>query len=338
MLPGFRILLALVALSFAILIFGFGALALLRTAHQNLANRPTWQPAWRTPLEIANARREDRQPPSDTQTLALLRVDPPTTHSEPSIESSPADTESTPSPNPPAAQLLEQARSNEPSPDAATDVKPQQTADVSPANPDGPALGTGPTETVAVPGDKPIESAAAPPPIEDHPDVIASNAGDAPAAADAPGPPAVQLAVAAPPAAEPNAAPPATKVEEPAPEPAEAETPAPKTESPVKLATLPDMPTSTSEVSPRAGRQSTRRSDAAELRAKRRARARLRARRFALARARAARLTQIQQATATSSSFYNSSFSTTTPSTSNATYRANPTPNATPFGAPRAAP
>src|SRR5262245_30792131 len=79
MLPGIRILFALVVLSCAILVFGFGALALLRTAHQNLASQPAWQQEWRTPAEIANARRDDRPlPSSETQTLALLRVEPPT--------------------------------------------------------------------------------------------------------------------------------------------------------------------------------------------------------------------------------------------------------------------
>ena len=67
MLPGFRVLFALVVLSFAILVFGFGAVALLRTAHDSFAGQPTW----RTPTDTLI-------PPNDRQTtLALLRVDPP---------------------------------------------------------------------------------------------------------------------------------------------------------------------------------------------------------------------------------------------------------------------
>ena len=89
MLPGFRILAALVVLSVAMLIFGFGAVALLRTAHQNLASQPTWQPAWQTPVEVARAQRNERQQqPDETQTLALLRVDPPAPQAMPSADSS----------------------------------------------------------------------------------------------------------------------------------------------------------------------------------------------------------------------------------------------------------
>jgi len=76
MLPGLRILFALVVLSFAILIFGFGAIALLRTAHEDFASQPTWQPGWRSPREVAMLPRTD-PPAARQETLALLRVDPP---------------------------------------------------------------------------------------------------------------------------------------------------------------------------------------------------------------------------------------------------------------------
>ena len=63
MLPGFRILFALVVLSVAILIFGFGTLALLRTAHESFSSQPTWH----APLEASAAPHNDRQ---STPTLA----------------------------------------------------------------------------------------------------------------------------------------------------------------------------------------------------------------------------------------------------------------------------
>ena len=69
MLPGFRFLFAAVVLSMSILIFGLGAAALLRAAHEEFANLP----ARRTAPEPMFARRTDESPP----TLALLRIDTP---------------------------------------------------------------------------------------------------------------------------------------------------------------------------------------------------------------------------------------------------------------------
>lgn len=68
MLPGFRFLLATIVLSVAVLIFGLGAAALLRTAHEHF----TTTQAWRTPLPpVITASAEPPQP-----TVALLRVEP----------------------------------------------------------------------------------------------------------------------------------------------------------------------------------------------------------------------------------------------------------------------
>src|SRR5690242_19576779 len=70
MLPGFRFLFTAIVLSMSILIFGLGAAALLRAAHEEFANLP----ARRAPPQPMFARQNDDQPP----TLALLRVDMPT--------------------------------------------------------------------------------------------------------------------------------------------------------------------------------------------------------------------------------------------------------------------
>ena len=43
MLPGFRFLLAAIILATSILIFGLGAAALLRAAHEEFASNPTWR-------------------------------------------------------------------------------------------------------------------------------------------------------------------------------------------------------------------------------------------------------------------------------------------------------
>jgi hypothetical protein len=67
MLPGFRFLFAAIVLSMSILVFGFGAAALLRTAHEEFASTPSWQPAPETRFE--------QSPQASQPVLALLRVD-----------------------------------------------------------------------------------------------------------------------------------------------------------------------------------------------------------------------------------------------------------------------
>ena len=67
MLPGFRILFAAVVLSFSVLIFGLGAAALLRSAHEEFVGIPSWRAAQQPLMPAMDAGR-----PS----LALLRVEP----------------------------------------------------------------------------------------------------------------------------------------------------------------------------------------------------------------------------------------------------------------------
>src|ERR1700682_6790102 len=45
MLPGFRFLFAAIVLSMSILVFGLGAAALLRAAHEEFASNPSWRAA-----------------------------------------------------------------------------------------------------------------------------------------------------------------------------------------------------------------------------------------------------------------------------------------------------
>ena len=68
MLPGFRILFAAVVLSFSVLVFGLGAAALLRSAHEEFVGIPSWRAAQQPLMPAVDAGR-----PS----LALLRVEPP---------------------------------------------------------------------------------------------------------------------------------------------------------------------------------------------------------------------------------------------------------------------
>jgi hypothetical protein len=66
MLPGFRFILAAIMLSLSVLIFGLGAAALLRSAHEEFVSLPSW----RAPPETVFAQRAESEP-----TLAMLRID-----------------------------------------------------------------------------------------------------------------------------------------------------------------------------------------------------------------------------------------------------------------------
>jgi hypothetical protein len=75
MLPGFRFLFVAVVLSMSTLVFGVGAAALLRSAHEEFVNLPGRRP----PPEAVFAQRFE----SATPTLAMLRVDTPAPVAEP---------------------------------------------------------------------------------------------------------------------------------------------------------------------------------------------------------------------------------------------------------------
>src|ERR1700675_258541 len=68
MLPGFRFLFAATMLSMSVLIFGLGAAALLRAAHEEVSSNPSWRAA----PETRFAQQGETTPP----VLALLRVEP----------------------------------------------------------------------------------------------------------------------------------------------------------------------------------------------------------------------------------------------------------------------
>ena len=60
MLPGFRFLFAAIVLSMSILVFGLGAAALLRAAHEQFASNPSWRA---TPDAMLAQQAETRRPP-----------------------------------------------------------------------------------------------------------------------------------------------------------------------------------------------------------------------------------------------------------------------------------
>ena len=71
MLPGFRFLFAAIVFSMSVLVFGLGAAAVLRAAHEQFAESGSWRPA----PEASVARESETTRP----VLAMLRVDPPAT-------------------------------------------------------------------------------------------------------------------------------------------------------------------------------------------------------------------------------------------------------------------
>ena len=68
MLPGFRFLFVAIVLSLSILVFGLGAAALLRAAHEEFASTPSWHQAPETIFA--------QHPEATRPVLAVLRVEP----------------------------------------------------------------------------------------------------------------------------------------------------------------------------------------------------------------------------------------------------------------------
>jgi hypothetical protein len=131
MLPGFRFVFAAIVLSMSILVFGFGAAALLRTAHEEFASTP----ALYAPPETRFAQASDTTKPM----LALMRVDEAPKAEPPRME------------NTPAAAATEPATPTAPS---------EQTAALQPA--DSPSPGTAKTEPAAGENSPQAASPAAP--------------------------------------------------------------------------------------------------------------------------------------------------------------------------------
>lgn len=94
MLPGFRFLVAAIVFSMSVLVFGLGAAALLRAAHEQFASNASWRamPAMSLTTFLP-------QPESPPPTLAMLRVEPSTpqlvmpTPIQPGVETSTASVE-----------------------------------------------------------------------------------------------------------------------------------------------------------------------------------------------------------------------------------------------------
>lgn len=78
MLPGFKFLVATIFLSISVLIFGLGAAALLRSAHDEFVSIPSWRAAQQPMMAPAMDIAKFDNPRIDTSrpTLSLLRAEP----------------------------------------------------------------------------------------------------------------------------------------------------------------------------------------------------------------------------------------------------------------------
>jgi hypothetical protein len=149
MLPGFRFLFAAIALTMSILIFGLGAAALLRAAHEEFAGVPSWRPA----PETMFAQPSEASRP----VLAMLRVEP-LIDEQKAPDTIPAEV----SPAEPAAEKLSSPEPDEPEVLTAESSDQNKTA---PAQADAPTGATDTAETkvaaneaIPVPLDEPVAS------------------------------------------------------------------------------------------------------------------------------------------------------------------------------------
>jgi hypothetical protein len=150
MLPGFRFLLTAIVLSLSILVFGLGAAALLRAAHEEFASNPSWHAAPETTFAQGEATRPILAP-----VLALLRVDTPVVET-PKIETPKIETPSAEVPAASAGPAEQAAISSAAEPEKVAALKPEESPPPEPAKPairasESPAQ----SEAAATPADAP---------------------------------------------------------------------------------------------------------------------------------------------------------------------------------------
>jgi hypothetical protein len=149
MLPGFRFLFAAIVLSLSMLVFGLGAAALLRAAHEQFASTPAWRAAPEaTFAQQADAPRDvtrDVTRDAPRPVLAMLRVEP-----------EPRSSDSVPAVN--VAAPAEPAATASPpaEPERIAALKPQQeTSAPEAARPDPAVESPQQAEAAAAPTDAP---------------------------------------------------------------------------------------------------------------------------------------------------------------------------------------
>lgn len=229
MLPGFRFLFAAIMLSMSLLVFGLGAAALLRAAHESFASNSTWRAA----PEVTFAQRTE----STLPVLATLRVEAPAAEKEPEQAPPVVALSANSSPAMAAPAAPEQVAALRPVDAAPVESKTPETKTSEIKPPETTTSGTATSESTApamLPADNPPPATA--------PVVAETTATGA------------QTAIAAitPPATSPDASEPATAQPEPAePESASAAREVPVTDqagiAATKIATLGGPPVDIAE-------------------------------------------------------------------------------------------
>ncbi|QIG94580.1 MULTISPECIES: hypothetical protein [unclassified Bradyrhizobium] len=204
MLPGLRFLFAAIVLATSLLVFGLGAAALLRAAHEEFASIP----ARRAPPEPQFA-----QQPEPSPVLAMVRVEPPAADKVTADIASPA----TPAVSEPSARAeaappaepeqLAAVKADDPSPpcppkpeaaavETSAPAQSAETASEAPATDPSPTSQPAPAPTEAAPASTEVKVAA----VADPPAASSEPAPAAPApamAAPEPAPPPSPEAIAA---------------------------------------------------------------------------------------------------------------------------------------------
>jgi hypothetical protein len=141
MLPGFRFLFAAIMLSMSFLVFGLGATALLRSAHEEFASNP----AWRAAPEVKFAQQTEATMP----VLATLRVETPgqKTPEDSTLPAAKAEAETTTSPTTAAQALPSEVAGPDmptaPKPDVAVADSNRPASDAAPASPQSESVERG---------------------------------------------------------------------------------------------------------------------------------------------------------------------------------------------------
>ena len=157
MLPGFRFLFAAILLSMSILVFGLGAAALLRAAHEEFASNPSWRGAPETMFA--------QQAEATRPVLAMLRVEPAAAEAKPSENTRAVamPTEQAASIAPPVQAPTEQAAAPPPptGPERIAALRPEEASLPEAARPEIPALESpAQSETAPAPADAPAAADA----------------------------------------------------------------------------------------------------------------------------------------------------------------------------------
>jgi hypothetical protein len=157
MLPGFRFLFAATLFTMSILVFGLGAAALLRAAHEQFASNSSWHAAPEATFaqQVEVSRETSRE--AARPVLAMLRVEPPTTEQKTSDSAPAINPDAIPAP-------AEQSATSAPTAPEPADSNAALTQDaVAPsaaAKPDMPAAeNPAPGQVAAMPSDTPMADA-----------------------------------------------------------------------------------------------------------------------------------------------------------------------------------